>query len=393
MTVFRLALVGAVTAVTFTLAAAQEAGRQPLSIELVVPADAQVAFDGYRTTQTGETRTYTTPSLSVGKEFHYALTVTSQGRVVKRDITVSHQGQNRFDLRSDFGIARTVRGVAPDEPQRRASNPEAEAAIQKLAEAFVDAFHKGDARALAACWTPEGDFTDQTGRELKGRQAIEKAFARMFAENKGLKVRIESLSLRFPTPDSAIEDGTTEVFPPDGTPPSRARYTNLLVKTDGQWLLSSVRAAPLAPSGNYQHLQGLEWAIGDWAGETEDGTTERLAVAWADNQNFLNATFSTTIKNTSVGKATQWIGWDPEAARIRSWIFDASGAFGEGSWTQDGKKWVVRTTSVLQDGRKAAATYILTPVDADTIALQATDRSENGNRLPDIKEVKLKRVK
>ena len=51
-------------------------------------------------------------------------------------------------------------------------NPKDEAALEKNARAFVEAFHKGDARAVAAFWAPEGDYTDQTGRYLKGRDAI-----------------------------------------------------------------------------------------------------------------------------------------------------------------------------------------------------------------------------
>jgi uncharacterized protein (TIGR02246 family) len=403
MKAFRLATVGAVALAAFVLATAQEADRQPISIELLVPGDAQVEFDGNKTTEIGERRTFTTPSLGVGKEYHYRLTVTSQGKVVKREITVSHKGKNSFDLRPDFVViargAQPAGGQAPVSggprggQQGTGGSPEAEAAIQKLGEAFVEAFQKGDARAVAACWAPDGDLTDENGHQMKGRAAIEKALAELFAQNKGLKMRIESQSLRFLTPDSAIEDGISEVLPPDGGPPSRARYTNVHAKKDGQWLLGSVRETPFVPPGNYEHLRGLEWAVGDWAGEAEQGGVERLSVAWADNQNFLNATFSTTIKNISVGKATQWIGWDPVATRVRSWIFDTTGGFGDGSWTQDGGRWVVKTSSVLQDGKKAAATYVLTPVDADTITLQARDRSEDGNRLPDMKEVKLKRAK
>ena len=118
------------------------------------------------------------------------------------------------------------------------SDATAEAAIQKNAEAFVEAFHRGDAQALAAFWAPDGVYTDLAGRQLKGREAIAKAFTGLFAANKGLKVQIESLALRFVSPDVAIEEGTTAVFPPDGGPPSRARYTNVHVKKDGQWLLS-----------------------------------------------------------------------------------------------------------------------------------------------------------
>src|SRR5262245_61443570 len=65
-----------------------------------------------------------------------------------------------------------------------------EAALQKSAEAFVEAFHKGDAKALAAFWTENGDYTDQRGHRIKGREAIEKTFSDLFAENKGLKLRI-----------------------------------------------------------------------------------------------------------------------------------------------------------------------------------------------------------
>src|SRR5260370_37573317 len=76
-----------------------------------------------------------------------------------------------------------------------------EAALVKNAEAFIEAFHKGDAKALAAFWAVEGDYTDHTGRQLKGREAIEKAFTALFADNKGLKVRVESDALRFVTPE------------------------------------------------------------------------------------------------------------------------------------------------------------------------------------------------
>ena len=62
--------------------------------------------------------------------------------------------------------------VRPAFAQQAESNPQ-EAVLLKNAEAFVDAFHKGDAKAVAAFWTPDGDYVDQTGKHLKGRQAIE----------------------------------------------------------------------------------------------------------------------------------------------------------------------------------------------------------------------------
>jgi hypothetical protein len=57
------------------------------------------------------------------------------------------------------------------------------AAIEKNAGAFVGAFAKGDAAALAALWAADGDYTDPAGQHLKGRAAIEKAFKELFAEH------------------------------------------------------------------------------------------------------------------------------------------------------------------------------------------------------------------
>lgn len=271
-------------------------------------------------------------------------------------------------------------------------NADGKAAIAKKAEAFIEAFHKGDAAALAAFWTPNGEYTDQTGKVLKGREAIAKAFQGFFSENKDLKLRIDSDSLRFVTADVAIEKGTTAVTAPDGGPPSRAHYTIVHVKKDGQWYLDSVRDSPFVAPANSEHLRGLEWAIGEWTGSTETGEVERLGFDWTENQNFIIASFTTAAKNVLVGDATVWIGWDPVGKNIRAWLFDSTGGFGDGSWTQDGQAWSLKMTVVLQDGKKATATYVLTRVDGDNLTLQAKNRSVDGKEVPDAKEVKMKRA-
>src|SRR5262245_23224802 len=269
-------------------------------------------------------------------------------------------------------------------------------AIAKNAEAFIKAFQEGDAKALAAAWAADGDYVDQTGRHLKGREAITKAFQEFFEENKDLKLRIDSAALRFVTPDLAIEDGTTEVIPPDGGPPSRARYTIVHVKKDGTWRLSSVREAPYSPPTNCERLRGLEWAIGNWVGWVggeEKGEAERVSFAWAESQQFIVATASTAFKNITLGSATQWIGWDPEAKHLRSWSFDSTGAFGQATWARDGARWVIKSTTVLRDGKKATAPTVVTPIDADTVSWQSKERTLDGKPLPPTREVRMKRVR
>src|SRR5262249_42643219 len=133
--------------------------------------------------------------------------------------------------------------------------------------------------------------------------------------------------------------------------------------------------------------------VGDWASDNGKPEVERISLAWTETRNFLVGSFSTTFKNISVGSAKQWIGWDPQAKRIRSWIFDDSGAFGEGAWSNEGNKWIVKTSTLLQDGKKASATYVLGQGEGDTLILEAKERTVDGNTLPDIKELRLKRLK
>jgi uncharacterized protein (TIGR02246 family) len=283
--------------------------------------------------------------------------------------------------------------VAAGQAMSQERNPQEEAALIKKAEAFVDAFHKGDAKGLAALWTPNGDYIDQTGKHLKGRAAIEKAFSNLFADNKGLKLRIDSGALRFVTPEVAIEDGVTSVLPPDGAPPSRARYTIVHVKRDGDWYLGSVREAPFAPPGNREHLAELEWLIGDWADTSTKGETARSSYHWGENENFIIGEFTTTFKQFAIGGGTQRIGWDAANKQLRSWTFETNGGFGGGLWKRgDGNQWIIKASATLNDGKKMTATGLLTRLDADTLTMEFRDRTIDGQPASDVKSLTLKRL-
>jgi uncharacterized protein (TIGR02246 family) len=272
-------------------------------------------------------------------------------------------------------------------------NKQEEDALMKKADAFVAAFNKGDAKAVAGFWTPDGIYRDEKGNDFKGRPAIEKMFQAFFKENKGLKLRINIAAMRAVTKDVIIEEGTTEVLNPDGSPPSPSHYVILHVKKDGEWYLDIVKDSVYIAPSNYKNLGALEWAIGDWADDVDKGNIGRLSFSWGPNQNFIVGTFATTFKNISLSSGTQWIGWDAKAKQIRSWTFDASGSFGEGTWSKKGDKWTIKTSTTLRDGKTVTATNIVTRKDADTITWQSTNRTVDGMSLPDTPEIKMKRVK
>lgn len=288
-----------------------------------------------------------------------------------------------------------VSNVRAEEPQAgQAANGDAQqtGALMKNAQAFVDAFEKGDAKAVAAFWAEDGDWVDLTGRRLQGRPSIENAFKDFFTENKGSKLRIDVNSVRFVTPDTAIEDGVTSVTSPDGRPPNQARYTNVHVKKDGQWVLQSVRESPYTPPGNYEHLRGLEWAVGEWVDEGDGPEIDHATFEWSPDGNFLISTQDVTVRDTLISRSTEWIGWDPASSQIRSWSFVGDGAIGESIWTNEGDQWIIKTNATMPNGKKLAATNIITLNGPDAITWRSKDRTLDGKALPDVKEIKMKRA-
>src|SRR6185503_16548680 len=74
----------------------------------------------------------------------------------------------------------------------RANQADDEAAIRKSDDAYVEAYNKQDAKALAALWSPEAVYVDpETGEESVGRDEIEKEFADTFAGSKDAKLEIK----------------------------------------------------------------------------------------------------------------------------------------------------------------------------------------------------------
>src|SRR3954468_2486883 len=82
----------------------------------------------------------------------------------------------------------TAKAEAVDTPEGKGDG--------KRAKAFIEAFHKGDAKAVAAFWTPDGDYVDQAGKQTKGRAAIEKLYEKAFAANKGAKLAVTVTAAR-----------------------------------------------------------------------------------------------------------------------------------------------------------------------------------------------------
>ncbi len=274
-----------------------------------------------------------------------------------------------------------------------AQKPEDKEAIQKTIESYIEAFDKGDSKALAAHWVEDGDFINAAGNQIKGREAIQKEYEAFFAKAQQPSMEITINSIYFATDSLVIEDGIREVSVAPNRPPMRIRYTLIHIKKDGKWLIQSVRDAVAFEPSNYEHLKGMEWTIGTWVDEDESGAVIQSSCAWSENRNFIVRTFSTSLGGEVLISGTQWLGWDPVKKEIHSWLFDSKGSIGEGTWVQDGNKWTIQAETKLMSGKVIKETHTITLVDPDTIQWESKNRTLDGEALPDAKEVTVKRQK
>ncbi|HLN31189.1 MAG TPA: SgcJ/EcaC family oxidoreductase [Gemmataceae bacterium] len=276
----------------------------------------------------------------------------------------------------------------PDEPKAGEAPKEGDRTKE-----FVAAFNRGDAKALAGFWAPDGTYVDQDGVEVKGRDALEKMYENLCAEMKGAKLAITVTSTRTLAPTVTIQEGLSEVKPADGGPPSLANFSAVLVKKDDVWYLESLRESGVAPPSNAERFADLDWLIGDWVGENEKGVSATDSFDWAENRNFIVSSFTTTMNGVPVSGGTRWIAWDAAAKQIRSWSFYSGGGFSEGTWTKNGNSWTIQTTGTTAAGKKVVAANIVTKIDADHAIWQPTKVSVDDQALPNPAPVRLKRVK
>ena len=132
------------------------------------------------------------------------------------------------------GVVNTSFAGQPGEPSAD------EAAIRKADAAYVQAFNKHDAKALADAWSPEAVYLNRvTGAEVVGRVAIAEQFAALFKDQPEVKLDLSVASIQFVSPNVAVEQGTAKTLTPK-TAPEEEEYSAVFVRRDGQWLLDRV---------------------------------------------------------------------------------------------------------------------------------------------------------
>jgi len=280
--------------------------------------------------------------------------------------------------------------------QERSAPPEGknadEQAIRKAGAGHVEAMNKGDLNALMAFWTPDADYIDEAGKVTRGKDGLTALFKKGLAENKGSKIAGKMHSLKFLRPEVAMEDGSLEFTAPDGSKEAN-RYAVVWVKSGDRWLISSARDLPAEtselPSLAYPQLKALEWMVGEWQ-DASDKIDVDIVCRWDRNKSFLLMQYEVKRPGSEPIQVSQRVGWDGHNGKIRSWVFDSQGGFGEGYWERQGNRWVVSKAGILPDGGTGTATNLYEFVDQNKFVWRATDREVDGQPLSDT-EIKFQR--
>jgi uncharacterized protein (TIGR02246 family) len=301
---------------------------------------------------------------------------------------------------------------ASAQPKAAASGPEQQA-IAALKSAFVNAYNAGKADGIAAIFAEDGRIIDENGVSIEGRKAVVDRYTETFKDNPGAKIELRAGSLRFLSPDVAIEEGEAivrdaekpAIAGPEKQPPNTAEsktaeaaatssYTAIAVKKDGRWLISLLRDHP-APAANtvtpHDRLQELKWMIGDWVEEGPDAVSTS-SCKWDESGNFLVWKYKVQNKNANASGGTTFIGWDPLTRQITSWVFDSEGGHGEASWSRlADDQWMAKASGILSDGRTASATQYIKKLGPDRASWTSLDRVAGGEPVPNVSEYVLVR--
>mgnify|MGYP002622674094 FL=1 len=238
---------------------------------------------------------------------------------------------------------------------------EEEAAIRAAGQAYIEAVATGDGEGLLGLWTEEGIYIDASGEVFNAQELIRQEFRGEPTPAGTDQAMVDfDASIRFITDDVAMEQGTSRWKSADGAESVAGHYTAIWVKRDGRWLLDSLREwVPSDTASSASPLDDLAWMIGDWIGENET-MTATCSTQWSEQGKFIVQRFSIQYDQQSLS-GTQYIGWDAQARRIRSWLFDSDGAIIEGVWRQEGDAWIVKNVGVLADGEQSTSVSFWIP--------------------------------
>jgi uncharacterized protein (TIGR02246 family) len=281
-----------------------------------------------------------------------------------------------------------VRTQAADAAAPASPTTAAENAVRETIAAYVATYNQKDAAKLVEFFTPEGTLIDPDNVATRGREAIAEEFFDAFADRSTYTLQAAIDGIRLITPDVAQAEGQSRLVAPREATIAN-QFVVLLARQGEAWKIVEIREypAPAERVSPYERLKELEWMVGDWVDESED-VQVTSTVRWGKSEAYLVREYSVEVKGEPTTSGLMIIAWDPQSAQIKSWIFNADGGRGEGSWTRAAdNQWVVKAQGSTGDGRATSATQVISLVNKDAIKTSSIDRIVGGEIVRDIEDV------
>jgi uncharacterized protein (TIGR02246 family) len=319
--------------------------------------------------------------LAIGLALMAAHTPSSFGQISVWPLAVLAQVPSTTAV--ERAPAQPAEGAAP-----ASSTAVAENAARLVLDAYIATYNQKDAAKLAELFTPDGTIIDPENVATRGREAIAEEFSDAFADRSSYTLQAKVERVRLITPDVAQAEGESRLVAPKEATIAN-QFVVLLARQGGAWKIVEIREYP-APADSvtpYERLKELEWMVGEWVDESED-VQVRSTVRWGQGKAYLVRDYSVHLKGEPATSGLMIIAWDPQTEQIKSWIFNADGGRGEGSWTRaTDNQWVVKAHGSTGDGRPTSATQVISLVNKDAIRTSSTDRIVGGEIAPDVEDV------
>lgn len=252
------------------------------------------------------------------------------------------------------------------------------------AKEYEGLFNDGKASDLANLWAEDGALETSDGTILSGRKSIKDYFQRCFDSNsKARRLQVKVKSLREPSPNTVIEEGTTS----NGADEDQARYTAIHSKGSDGWKMSWVSERDA--SNRSQGIKDIDWLCGKWRSDSDKVSPFTMQARSIQNGHFIECTTSGADGKTN---SRQIIGYNPMLGTLVSFHFDSQGGIGRGQLRRVNNAWSQMCTGILPNGSLCCSINHYTPQSRDSMTWRSTNRTVDGISLPDAELVTLKRV-
>jgi len=275
---------------------------------------------------------------------------------------------------------------------------EAEAAdeIRRAAAAYAAAFNKGDFATLADQWTERATLVEG-GVKLSGRTAIVAALRVWREQHPKAMMTIQVSTIELVAEPLARVDGTLEFRPQAGAKPTTSRFTSVRVREGDAWRLVESIVIPEHAAA----LDDLDWLVGTWTAEAdraESGSKTTVEVVYEKplgpycivGRGRIRPREGQPIESLEVIHA------DRATGQIRSWVYDSTGAHGEGVITSDGTSLYKEMAGNAADrvaGRLARWTQVISPTGEGRCTMHSIERSVDGTAMPDGEPLQFRKVR